>query len=152
MRMMSWKLKRVFLTATLASALAMVPNAQAASTGSGSILAGHPGTAFMGVTEKAFRDTNCSAVPAANYQGKDGFVFELPTGTTSLTLNAFPASAAVGIHVFFYKNPGCDQEGPSYNKDPFRTSWSGNVPTDSKWVVVGGDHGINISLSWSTSP
>lgn len=138
-------------TALAAAVVGIIPSAGAVS-GTGSIAAGQPGTIARGVTETEFRNHRfCGSMPTS--QGVDGFIVDLGgTGNTSFSVSGSSAGP-FSLNVVFVA-PNCVSTTGFFlttMNNLQKTSISGTVPINSRWMVVSAAYGANISVAYSTS-
>ena len=157
-------ISRGVIAACMAGALILaVPGAQA-SSGSGLIQAGQPGTIEWGVTEGEFFwnfANRCAASPRT--QGVDGWVIDL-AGANSLSVSGSSPTLPGGtespfsINLHFYSNScipingtGAPQSGPT---QPDYHGWSGPLPKDAngnnaRWAVVSLFKGAQVTVNYN---
>lgn len=144
--------KRFLTAAVLATVtvVGIIPSAGAVS-GTGSIAAGQPGTIARGITETEFRNHRfCASMPTT--QGLDGFIVDL-AGTTGTFSVSGSSAGPFSLNVVFIA-PNCQSTTGFFLttlSNMQRTSISGAIPINSRWMVVSAAYGANISVSYSTS-
>lgn len=146
-------IRRLIVAAALATVavVGIIPSAGAVS-GTGSIAAGQPGTIARGVTETEFRNHRfCASMPTT--QGVDGFIVDLG-GITNTAFSVSGSSAGgFSLNVVFVA-PNCQSTTGFFlttMNNLQRTSISGAIPINSRWMVVSAAYGANISVSYSTT-
>lgn len=147
-------LKRLLVAVGLAYAIVLAATGAVAGSGSGIILVGHPGTLVKGVTEGEFTGypNRCTRFEPRS-QGVDGYVIDLGADTqfkVAGTPAIGPDTTPFSLNVTFY-SAACFVTGVfnTSTQNPALHSWTGVVPSSSRWAIVSLAYGADVRINWN---